>query len=81
MIVFKGIEVYIVFSKIIKIFHEGFKFVICCNYWNNEAILYYHTCTEKEDKAVRFLTEIFYISFLYLCLCGGVLHTWEMTEI
>lgn len=43
---------------------------------------YVITCAQKkEGKVVRFLMEIFYISFLYLCLCGGVLHVWEMTEI
>lgn len=69
------------FLKVINIFHEGYKFVICRNCWNNETVVCYHTCTKQEGKVVTVLTEIFYISFLYLCLCGGVLHVWEMTGI
>lgn len=40
-----------------------------------------HVHKKKAGKVVRFLTQMFYISFLCLCLCGGVLHVWDMTEI
>lgn len=36
---------------------------------------------KREGEVVRFLTDIFYISSLYLCLCEEILHVWEMTEV